>query len=151
MENAAGSKPALSWAVQISVVALVVLWLIPTVGLLVSSFRDRDQISATGWWKAPFSVDLTFRARAPSADQSAGDGVFVIEGNVFADPEQARWFPSGTGTVTAFGTRAVDPAAYPPGETVDLGDGETLVVNTDGSFRFTAPEEVSGQGQRIYF
>lgn len=151
MENAAGSKPALTWAVQISVVALVVLWLIPTVGLLVSSFRDRDQISATGWWKAPFSVDLTFRARAPAGDQAPADEGFVIEGNVFADREQARWFPDGTGTVTGFGTRAVDPAAYPPGETVDLGGGETLVVNTDGSFRFTSPEEVSGQGQRLYF
>jgi len=151
MENAAGGKPALTWAVQISVVALVVLWLIPTVGLFVSSFRDRDQISATGWWKAPFSVDLTFRARAPADAAAPGDGGFVIEGNVFADPEQERWFPDGTGTVTAFGTRAVEPAAYPAGETVDLGGGETLVVNRDGSFRFTTPEEVTGRGQRIYF
>jgi alpha-glucoside transport system permease protein len=151
MESAAGTKPALTWAVNIAVVVLVVLWLIPTVGLFVSSFRDRDQISATGWWKAPFPVELTFRARAPSDDQQPADGGFAIEGNVFADPEQARWFPDGSGTVRSFGSRAVAPAQYPAGTTAELDDGETLTVNADGSFRFTAPEEISGAGPRIYF
>ncbi|MEM6891691.1 MAG: carbohydrate ABC transporter permease, partial [Pseudomonadota bacterium] len=50
MDNIAGTKSSLTWAVNLSVIFLVVLWLIPTVGLLVSSFRDRDQISASGWW-----------------------------------------------------------------------------------------------------
>jgi alpha-glucoside transport system permease protein len=151
MESAAGTKPALTWAVNIAVVFLVVLWLIPTVGLFVSSFRDRDQISATGWWKAPFPVELTFRARAPADNQTPADGGFAIEGNVFADPEQARWFPDGSGTVRSFGSRAVAPAEYPAGTTAELDDGETLTVNADGSFRFTAPEEISGAGPRIYF
>jgi alpha-glucoside transport system permease protein len=150
MESAAGTKPALTWAVNIAVVFLVVLWLIPTVGLFVSSFRDRDQISATGWWKAPFPVELTFRARAPSDAQVPTDGGFAIQGNVFADPEQARWFPDGAGTVRFFGSRAVAPAQYEAGTTAELGDGETLTVNADGSFRFTAPEEISGAGPRIY-
>jgi alpha-glucoside transport system permease protein len=28
------------------------LWLVPTVGLLVTSFRDREDIHSTGWWNA---------------------------------------------------------------------------------------------------
>ena len=36
MDNIAGSKPALTWAVHISAVLLVLLWVIPTFGLLVS-------------------------------------------------------------------------------------------------------------------
>ena len=50
MQSIAGSKSSLTWAVHISVVVMVVLWLIPTVGLFVSSFRTADQISTSGWW-----------------------------------------------------------------------------------------------------
>jgi alpha-glucoside transport system permease protein len=41
-----------SWFVRIAVIAIVVLWLIPTVGLLVSSFRTRTFIESEGWWLA---------------------------------------------------------------------------------------------------
>ena len=30
---------------------IVVVWSIPTLGLFVNSFRDRDAQRATGWWK----------------------------------------------------------------------------------------------------
>ncbi len=38
--------------VRIAVVLIVVLWSLPTVGLLVSSFRPSADIRATGWWEA---------------------------------------------------------------------------------------------------
>jgi alpha-glucoside transport system permease protein len=38
------------WLVRLAVLAIVLLWLIPTVGLLVSSFRVRGLIEAEGWW-----------------------------------------------------------------------------------------------------
>ena len=30
---------------------LVLLWLIPTIGLLISSFRTRFDIQTSGWWQ----------------------------------------------------------------------------------------------------
>jgi alpha-glucoside transport system permease protein len=149
-ERPVGEKAGLMWAVQISVVVMVILWLVPTVGLLVSSFRERDQISASGWWEAPFPVGQTFRARA-SGEPRQEDGVWVVDGNVFADPENAGQFPEGEGNVAAFGTRGVEPGEFEAGTEADLGDGETLVVNDDGSYRYTSVEEPGGRGQRVYF
>lgn len=36
--------------VHIAVIAIVVLWTIPTAGLLVSSFRQPDVLTQSGWW-----------------------------------------------------------------------------------------------------
>jgi alpha-glucoside transport system permease protein len=33
-----------------ALILLAVVWTIPTLGLLVSSFRQRDDVSSTGWW-----------------------------------------------------------------------------------------------------
>ena len=46
MQGIAGHKSRLTWAVNITVALMVVLWLVPTLGLLVSSFRTPDQIAA---------------------------------------------------------------------------------------------------------
>ncbi len=47
------------WFIRITVVAIVVLWLIPTVGVLVTSFRPADMVNSTGWWTVvghPFRI-----------------------------------------------------------------------------------------------
>ncbi len=37
-----------------AMVFLCLLWTLPTLGLLVTSFRSRDDVAATGWWTAVF-------------------------------------------------------------------------------------------------
>ena len=39
-----------SWIVNGSLFLLVLVWSIPIIGLLVSSFRDRFDSQTTGWW-----------------------------------------------------------------------------------------------------
>ena len=150
MDTIAGKKSGLSWAVNISVVLMVVIWLVPTVGLLVSSFRDRDQISATGWWQAPFSVELTYRTRA-DGEPLVSDGTTTITGNIFETAEVADSFAAGQSTISGFGSRGNAPAEYAAGTTADLGDGEMLQVNSDGTYVYTTPEEIGSRGPRVYF
>ncbi|MFG5382423.1 carbohydrate ABC transporter permease [Yoonia sp. R2-816] len=146
MDNIAGSKSSLGWAVQISVVLLVALWLFPTVGLLVSSFRTSDQISSSGWWQSLFPTEqnMTLRTTDPDNEgaQTLVDGVYTISGNLFGEPGDAEISVWGTSS------RAID--VYTPGETADLGDGETITVQANGDYVWTGTEELSGRGQRAF-
>ncbi|MCR9108604.1 MAG: carbohydrate ABC transporter permease [Rhodobacteraceae bacterium] len=150
MENIAGKKPALSWAKNVAMATMVLIWVIPTLGLLVSSFRDRDQISATGWWQAMLPVELTARARTGTEATPEG-GLYRVEGVIFDDEEAQSYFSGTPGDISAFGIRGAEPTAYPAGTTADLGDGETLTVNADGSYVWITPEEPGNRGQRVYF
>src|ERR687897_3415713 len=38
------------WSVRITILVIVALWLIPTVGVLVTSFRPESVVNETGWW-----------------------------------------------------------------------------------------------------
>lgn len=100
MDNIAGHKSSLSLVTNLAVLLLVIIWLIPTVGLLVSSFRDREQISETGWWAAMFPVESAVRMRPePEGVRQDGD-YYVLEGNVFE---------AGSGNVSAFGLTGAIP------------------------------------------
>ncbi|OSQ49338.1 carbohydrate ABC transporter permease [Marivita geojedonensis] len=147
MDNIAGTKSSLTWVVHISVALLVALWLFPTVGLFVSSFRTADQIATSGWWNALFPTEqsLVLRAAAPDAQMQEG-GLYVIEGNLFEGEGL-----SDDIDMSAWGTSSRDVAAYAPGDTADLGDGETITVQANGDYRIESPAEMSGsRGQRVF-
>jgi alpha-glucoside transport system permease protein len=38
------------WFVRITILVVVVIWLIPTAGVLISSFRTSELVDTTGWW-----------------------------------------------------------------------------------------------------
>jgi alpha-glucoside transport system permease protein len=151
MDNIAGAKSGVTWAVHLTVAFIVVLWLVPTVGLFVSSFRDRDQISESGWWMAPFPVEQAFRGRAATDNTTQDGDSWVLTGNIFEDEEVVSMLGEGGGSVAAFSDSGREPGAYPAGETADLGDGETLLVEPNGDYVFTLPEDPGDRGPRIYF
>lgn len=139
MEGMAGQKSSLTWVVNISAFLLVLLWTIPTLGLFVSSFRDRDQISSSGWWESFSGTDQTGFIRSGTEAQQI-DGMYVIEGTVLKDEQ----------TLTAWGINAVSPGEYQPGETAELENGAQVTVNEDGSYRIESETPLNLEyGERI--
>lgn len=142
MEGMAGQKPLLVWAVNISAFLLVLLWTVPTLGLFVSSFRDRDQISASGWWQSfSASRQTGFVRSGTGADATRQDGLYVIEGSVLK-PEQS---------LIAWGITAREPGRFQPGETTPIKDHGQLTVSGDGGYRLTSPRPFEmRRGERIF-
>jgi alpha-glucoside transport system permease protein len=134
MDNIAGNKSTLTWAVHLSVGFLVLLWVIPTLGLLVSSFRSGDQIVSSGWWKALFTQETQLSPIRIGGEEVQRDGVFAIEGQLFSTASK----------VSAWGTSSREPAAYEAGTRADLGNGQTLTVQEDGSYVFTSTATTEG-------
>ena len=141
----AGSRKSGGITNHVLVVIIVVLWTIPTFGLFISSIRDKDQLSVSGWWTALTTTESnsTGRAAPPSA-QVEEDGRFVIAGNIFEE--------GAGGSVVSFGTRVQNPNEFAAGETGDIGDGVTLRVDTDGTYALSSPVAFEGsRGQRIFY
>ncbi|KQO78928.1 carbohydrate ABC transporter permease [Rhizobium sp. Leaf262] len=130
--------------VHISVLFVVLLWLLPTLGILVSSLRDKDQLVVSGWWTAFSSSSQTqaLRLADPATQKQEGDR-FVISGNVFEN--------GAGGKISAFGVRVQDPEAFPAGEAADLGDGESLLINEDGTYQYSKNASFEGsRAKRVY-
>ncbi|MBY5445339.1 carbohydrate ABC transporter permease [Rhizobium leguminosarum] len=131
--------------VHAAVLLIVIVWLIPTLGIFVSALRDKDQIVVSGWWTAFVGSTQTVAVRLGTPDQQRQEGAnYVITGNVL-EGQTGR-------SVKAFGNRVQQPAAFDAGMTADLGDGESLQINSDGSYRYMknvafSPDE---RPRRIY-
>ncbi|TKB50779.1 MAG: carbohydrate ABC transporter permease, partial [Mesorhizobium sp.] len=86
MAVATGKSFVSRFGVHIAVFIFVAIWTIPTLGILVSSLRDKDQIIASGWWNSFTSSSQTEAGRLPPASaQVEKDGKFVLQGNIFGD------------------------------------------------------------------
>ncbi|GAB4554039.1 MAG: carbohydrate ABC transporter permease [Ruegeria sp.] len=144
MSEIAGTRPALRWAVHASVLFLVVLWVVPTLGLFISSFRTADQIATSGWWRAifPSEQNLTLRSAAPDT-QVQENGLYVIEGNLFDAGTKAR--------ISKWGISSREIDAFEPGQTAELRKGGTITVQANGDYRMENTEEFTGsRGTRVF-
>ncbi len=130
--------------VHLSVLAICIIWLIPTLGILVTSFRDPGQITTSGWWTAFTNASQTTAVRLAEPSEARQEGAnYVISGSVFEEGQN--------GVVQSFGTRVAAPAEFEAGQPADIGEGETLTINEDGSYTYTRNGPFDGErGRRVY-
>lgn len=116
----------------------VIIWTLPTAGLLISSLRDKDQLSVTGWWTALQTVTRTEQSRiAVASTQTQRDGLYVIEGKAYDSPNK---------TVNSFGFNQSQLGEYEVGETIELENGIKFKLNADGSYVYSSPQEITFTG-----
>jgi len=124
---------------------LVLIWTLPTVGLMISSLRDKDQLSVSGWWSALTLTERNEVARLPKADkQLEENGQFIIRGELFE---------AGSGrTVISFGTSANSIGQAKPGDIIPMRDNGNISLSENGSYEWVSNEKFTHtRGPRLFY
>tara|TARA_R110001583_G_scaffold51161_12_gene159819 strand:- start:5614 stop:6729 length:1116 start_codon:yes stop_codon:yes gene_type:complete len=131
--------------VHLSVLLLVILWTLPTAGLLISSFRDKDQLAVSGWWTSLSSSEQNLIGRTKGPDhQSLIDGKYVLSGKI----EEL----SEGDAVLRFGWLSTEPEAYQVNTLAEMKAGGSLTVSEDGQYTMTSIKPFTGsRGKRIFY
>jgi alpha-glucoside transport system permease protein len=130
-----------------ALILIVIIWTIPTFGLLISSLRDKDQLAISGWWTALTTTSANARGRTGvAADQIERGGLYVITGNVFGE--------DGNKSIQTLGGGFLPGALtdYQPGQVIELEDGTTFVLKSDGSYEWVSPQRFDiEKGKSFYY
>ena len=123
---------------------LVLLWVVPTVGLFVSSFRDKDQLAITGWWTALSTTERNeFRRTGTKDDQIQQGGKFIITGN-FLD--------AGGKIIQTFSTSFKNLTEYNSGKTAKFKDGSLFTLHANGEYQWVSNTPFKHKrGKRVFY
>jgi alpha-glucoside transport system permease protein len=104
--TAHGTRPFTSPIASAVVTVIALLWTIPTFGLVVTSFRKKEDIQSTGWWSAftnpHFTLD-NFRAVLSSGNAGIGtQGMIPFAINSLAITIPAVVLSVGFGLMAAY-------------------------------------------------
>ena len=134
-----------SVAAQAFLLFLVVVWTLPTLGLFVSSIRDKDQLSISGWWTAFQSTERNIRVRlAGSDEQRLVDGEWLISGNIFTEDASGQ-------NMLEYGLRLKELGKYSAGNDYELDSGTWLRIEANGDYRLRSEQQFTKQrGQRVF-
>lgn len=142
---------------NLALILIVILWTFPTVGLLISSLRDKDQLIVSGWWSALRTTQQQEQGRTAGAEvQEEVDGQYVIRGNLFGEGERksVRNFATNVNAYARGGANAAadNDAIASDGETLTLNNGNRLSVQRNGDYELVSDEPFEGdRGQRFFY
>ncbi len=129
---------------QLLLLFFVILWITPTFGLFISSFRDKDQLAISGWWTSLVTTEVNEIHRTKGKkDQVEDEGFYIIKGNLFKKDEGKK--------VLSYGVTSKNINAYKVGEVAILKDKSEIIVFENGNYQWKSKSEFKKKkGRRIF-
>ena len=122
----------------------VIAWVLPTFGLFVSSFRDKDLLATSGWWTSFKTNQVNEIHRTKKyTDQYQENGIYLLKGNFFEDNSKKK--------ITSYGITSKDINKYKVGEIAKLNNGTEIEVKENGEYIWKSSKPFNNKrGKRIF-
>ena len=129
---------------QLLLLLFVIIWITPTFGLFISSFRDKDLLATSGWWTSLITTQVNEIHRSKgNKDQIFENGYYIIKDNLFDNIDGKR--------ISSFGITSKNINEFKVGETSTFKDGSKLIVYQNGNYEWKSEKEFKKKkGKRIF-
>ena len=125
-------------------ITFVIVWIIPTVGLFVSSFRDKDLLATSGWWTTfkTNKVNEIYRTKT-SEHQIEENGMFFIKGNLL-DKNYGK-------KIVSYGITSKEMNKFKVNEIAILKDQSKIEIKENGEYLWKSEKSFEHKrGKRIF-
>ena len=129
---------------QLLLLMFVIVWLAPTFGLFISSFRDKDHLAISGWWTSLMTTEINEIHRTNGKDkQIKENGYYLIKDNIFDNIEGKK--------ISSFGVTSKKINEFNVGDTAVLKDKSLITVYENGDYEWKSEKELKKKkGRRIF-
>tara|TARA_Y100000590_G_scaffold409756_1_gene502205 strand:+ start:1260 stop:2399 length:1140 start_codon:yes stop_codon:yes gene_type:complete len=129
---------------QLILLIFVIVWIIPTFGLFISSFRDKDLLATSGWWTSLITTQVNEIYRTENKDsQILENSNYIIKGNLFKYDKGKK--------IINFGITSKKINEFLIKEKATLKDGSELNVFENGDYIWVSTNPFEHKkGKRIF-
>ena len=129
---------------QLLLLVFVIIWIIPTFGLFISSLRDKDLLSISGWWTSLTTTEINEIHRMLGMEhQIQENNYYIIKGSIFEDNSGKK--------ITSFGITSKKINEFSLGEIAIFKDNSEVTIDVDGNYVWKSKTKFTKKkGKRLF-
>ena len=129
---------------QLLLLFFVIIWIIPTFGLFISSLRDKDLLSISGWWTSLTTTEINEIHRMLGMEhQIQENNYYIIRGSIFEDSSGKK--------ITSFGITSKKINEFALDEIAIFKDNSEVTIDEDGNYVWKSKTKFTKKkGKRLF-
>ena len=129
---------------QLLLLLFVIIWIIPTFGLFISSLRDKDLLSISGWWTSLTTTEINEIHRMLGMEyQIQENNYYIIKGSIFEDNSGKK--------ITSFGITSKKINEFSLGDIAIFKDNSEVTIDENGNYVWKSKTKFTKKkGKRLF-
>ena len=129
---------------QLLLLVFVIIWIIPTFGLFISSLRDKDLLSISGWWTSLTTTEINEIHRMLGMEhQIQENNYYITKGSIFEDNSGKK--------ITSFGITSKKINEFSLDEIAIFKDNSEVTIDENGNYEWKSKTKFTKKkGKRLF-